>query len=453
MSFKAAVQATLHYLKNPFTKAALVSLIYILWVIWLGNSWLLLGVIVIADMYLTKFINWRFWRKRYPSGKKHKIGTEFFDAVIIALIMAIFLRVFLIEAYTIPTSSMEKTLTVGDLYFASKVRYGPRLPMTPLTIPFSHNVLPFTENSKSFSTKISFPYRRLKGRKSIRNFDVVVFNYPEGDTVIENFPDLEYYPLARQYGAQYLKNNYRLLYRPVDKRDNYVKRVIGLPGDTVQIIHGRTYVNGNTEPLAIGSQYNYSIKARGTAEDTLLFNKLDVALYDVNYNVYNSIYSIPLTRQKYRTLLDSGYYKAIVRYENSDLSSVTSQIFPHSNNYYWTEDNFGPLEIPGKNITVKLNAQNLPIYKRVISVYEGNHLRLHNDSIFINGQYTVEYTFKMNYYFMLGDNRHNSRDSRNWGFVPEDHIIGKATMIWLSLDKKNGRFRDIRWNKMFKFIR
>jgi signal peptidase I len=453
MHFNQYIHHIIRFLKNPFVRLIIFSLLYIAWVQWLGNQWLLFGLIIIADMHLTKFVNWRFWRKRKPPGEKHRFSTEFIDSLIIAIILAIFIRTFFVEAYTIPTSSMEKTLEVGDYIFVSKLRFGPRLPMTPITIPFTHNIMPFTRNKNSFSTWITFPYRRLRGISKIRNFQVVVFNYPEGDTVIENITDKSYYQIVRQYGESYVNNNYKLLYRPVDKRDNYIKRVIGMPGDTIQIVHGRTFVNEKPEPLALGSQYNYSIKAKGTAEDTMIFNILDVSLYDVNYNAYNSIYSLPLTRKAYHTLLDSGYFKAIVRYEDSDPFSANTQIFPYDKRYYWTEDNFGPLIIPKKNDSVAISVNNLPLYKRIISVYEKNNLTVKNDSIFINGIFCSSYTFKMNYYFMLGDNRHNSNDSRYWGFVPEDHIIGKATLVWLSLDKNKKWLKSIRWNKMFKFIR
>lgn len=453
MPLKDFPDKILRFIKNPFTRLSLISLFYIGWVVWFGNQWLLFGLIIIADLHLTKFVNWRFWRKRKPSGNKHKISTELMDSLIIAVFLAIFIRTFFIEAYTIPTSSMEKTLGVGDYIFVSKLRFGPRLPMTPVTIPFTHNVMPFTRNRNSFTTWITFPYKRLRGLSRIRNFQVVVFNYPEGDTVVENITDKSYYQMLRQYGKPYVTNNYRLMYRPVDKRDNYMKRVIGLPGDTVQIIHGRTFVNKKPEPLALGSQYNYSIKARGIAEDTVVFRKLDVSLYDVNYNAYNSIYSLPLTRKTYRTLVDSGYFKAISRYENSDPFSANSQIFPFDSRFSWTEDNFGPLIVPKQNETITLSTDNLPLYKRIISVYEKNSLRVDNDSIYINDKFSDTYTFKMDYYFMLGDNRHNSNDSRFWGFVPEDHIIGKATMVWLSIDKNKKWMNNIRWNKMFKFIR
>jgi signal peptidase I len=441
------------FLKSKYFLFIVVSILYACWTIWLGNYWLLLGIIVIADLQITKYVNWRFWRKRQPIGGKQKFGIDLLDSILIAIFLAVFVQLFFVEAYTIPTSSMEKTLNIGDYILVGKLRYGPRLPMTPFTIPFTHNTLPFKNAGTSYSTWLEFPYRRLNGISSIKNFDVVVFNYPEGDTVIKDHPEKSYYQVVRQLGTEYFKKNYKTIYRPIDKRDNYIKRVIGLPGDNIQIIHGTAYVNGKTEPPIQGIENNYSIKAKGTGTDTALFEKIGISLYDLNYNIYNSIYSIPLTKNMYRTILNSSYFKAIVRYENIDPATENKQIFPFDNHYLWTEDNYGPVRVPQKNKTISLSVSNLSLYKRIITNYEGNRLKVKNDTIYINDSIVNSYTFKMNYYFMLGDNRHNSNDSRYWGFVPENHIIGKAIFVWFSLGKNKGWYGNIRWNKMFKFIR
>ncbi len=379
--------------------------------------------------------------------------ADFLDATISAIIAAFMLRIFVIEAYTIPTSSMEKTLLVGDYIFVSKINYGPRLPMTPLSLPFAHNALPFTKSMKSYVEWLKIPYRRLAGFSKIKQGDVVVFNFPEGDTIARDVPDKSYYSLVRQYGRNFILNNHRILVRPIDKRDNYVKRCIGIPGDTIQIIHGVAYINHIRERIPENAQYNYFIKAEGDKHDTAIFKKYHISLYDINFNNYNSIYEAPLTRGNYVAIRDSNVFKAIRRYENIDPTFSNYLIFPFSKQYSWTEDNFGPVIVPKKNATVDLTIENLPLYKRIISVYEKNKLVLKGDSIFINDEPSQTYTFKMDYYFMMGDNRHNSNDSRYWGFVPENHIIGKAFFVWLSLDKNKKPFRNIRWNKMFKFIR
>jgi signal peptidase I len=439
--------------RKRYLKLLFSLILYSCWVLWVENYWLLFGVLVLFDLQITHIVNWRFWKKRKPAREKYKFMTELTDSLIIAVILVIFIRTFIVEAYTIPTSSMEKTLGVGDYIFVSKLKYGPRLPMTPITIPFAHNVLPFTKNVNSFFTWITFPYKRLHGASRIRNFDIVVFNYPDGDTVIKSLPEKNYYQMCRQFGYSYIKGNYELTYRPLDKRDNYIKRVIGLPGDTVQIIHGRNFVNHRPEPLSLGNQYNYEIKAKGTLSDTTVFKKLGVAMYDIRFNAYNSIYSVPLTRSMYRTLLDSAYFRAIVRHENIDPATVNNQIFPNNKNYNWTEDNFGPVLVPKKGLQIKLTKENLPLYSRIICAYEGNSIKIKEDTIFINGTICSTYNFKNDYYFMMGDNHHNSNDSRYWGFVPENHIIGKATMVWLSNDKNEKWPGSLRWNKMFKFIR
>ncbi|MBN1952068.1 MAG: signal peptidase I [Bacteroidales bacterium] len=443
------------FLKDPFVKFFAAATLYVLWVEWYGVQWLLFGVLIIADLHFTRFVNWRFWRKRQPAGKRYKPVTEIIDSLIIAILLAVFIRIFFFEVFTVPSSSMEKTLVEGDYILVSKYQYGPRMPMTPINMPFSHNTMPFSSEKKSFSTALSFPFRRLPGYSKIKHNDVVVFNFPVGDTVVAGAGSVNYYQLVRSHGRKYVSENYRLSYRPVDKRDYYTKRVVGISGDTVRIVHGKAFINQLEEDEILGSQHNYLVKARGTHQDTLNMLKLGISLSHVQYNEFNSIYTLPLTRRMYKTLVDSSFFKAIVPYESTDPipAEIHHRIFPFSPYYTWTEDNYGPLYIPEKGITVALNMLNLPLYERIITAYEGNSLSVRNDSIYINGLLSDAYTFRMNYYFMLGDNRHNSKDSRFWGFVPEDHIIGKAVLIWLSVDQNKAFLKSIRWDRMFKWIK
>lgn len=243
------------------------------------------GLIIIIDLFITRFVNWTFWKPQIKKGEKQKAGFEVLDALILAAIAAIFLRLFIIEAYTIPTSSMEKTLLAGDYIFVGKMKYGPRLPITPLSLPFTHNVLPLTNSTPSYLSWIKSPYKRLKGFTSIKHNDIVVFNYPEGDTVVVEYPNQSYYSLVRQYGRNFVRSNYTIKSRPVDKKDNYIKRCIGLPGDEVQIIHGIAHVNDKMEKLPGKSQFNYFIKTEGNEVDTLIFNSYEISLYDIYPNV------------------------------------------------------------------------------------------------------------------------------------------------------------------------
>jgi signal peptidase I len=429
-----------------------VSSLYAILVLWIGFYWLFAGILILADFYFTKFVNWRFWCKRLPKGQKHRFSTELIDSVIIAALFAVFLRIFFFEVYSIPTSSMERTLLTGDYILVNKLWYGPRMPMTPLTLPFTHSTLPFTKGRKSYNTMVQWPYKRLKGVSKIKHFDVVVFNYPEGDTVIRQKPEQSYYSIIRQYGRNSIVDKQKLASRPIDKCDNYVKRVIGLPGDTIKIQHGYAYINNKVEVQPEGLQLNYSVKILN-ASDTLYFNQLNISEYDIQTNEYNSIYTVPLTSKAYHYLIDSGNFKALTKYENIDPTETNRQIFPFDKQFSWTEDNYGSVVVPKSGTRIEINLRNLPLYKRIIAVYEGNKLEVKDDKICINDTLRNSYTFKMNYYFMMGDNRHNSNDSRFWGFVPEDHIIGKARLVWLSIDKNKKFPNNIRWNKMFKFIR
>jgi signal peptidase I len=368
-------------------------------------------------------MNWKFWSKKDKQPKKKKgFFREWFDAILFAVVAATIIRMFLIEAYTIPTSSMEKSLMVGDFLFVSKVSYGPRIPMTPLAFPLVHHTMPFSNSTKSYSEAIKLPYKRLPGLGSIKNNDIVVFNYPMED------------------------------FRPVDKRENYIKRCVAIPGDTLQVIEANLYINGE---LAYQPQDMQKLNLLKTSGVTLNPNSKIRHKYDL-------VDGGPISNQGDHRFFLSESVKAELG-EEAVIESIQPEIksdgqamdyiFPHDSNYRWNEDNFGKLAIPKAGVTVKLNVDNLPLYERIISFYEKNDLKVEEDRIYINGMEADSYTFKMNYYFMMGDNRHNSADSRFWGFVPEDHIVGKAVFIWLSLDSyAKGIFDKIRWKRLFTYI-
>ncbi len=462
------------FLKNKYFKFGLVSAIYILWVIWIENPWFLLGIPVIFDIYITKKVNWTFWKKR---GEKPSKLIEWVDALIFAVIAASLIRLFIIEAYTIPTSSMEKTLMIGDYLFVSKVSYGPKMPNTPISFPFAHNTLPLTSNVKSYTEWVKWPYNRLNGFGDVERNDIVVFNFPAGDTAIWEMQDQNYYAIKRRYANElrkrdirngseaksfddYLKNSreyieehYNITTRPVDKRTNYVKRCVALPGDTLKIDSGQVYINNEKQPHFEDMQYNYQVKTDGSKINTVLLDRMGVSKADRSHNPSASLYNMPLTRENYEKIRNFSNVISVKKYENTNPESVKYDIFPVDTNYQWTEDNFGPLYIPEKGETIDLTLKNLPLFERIIRTHEGNELNVKDSTIFINGEEAEEYTFQMDYYFMMGDNRHNSADSRFWGFVPEDHVVGKAVFIWLSMNREGGFLDKIRWDRMFNIIR
>lgn len=440
---------------HPYVKFGIITICYILWVIWVGNYWLLFGLPVIFDMHITKKVNWTFWKKR--GVKKHKRVTEWVDALIFAVVAATFIRMFFIEAFTIPTSSMEKTLLVGDYLFVSKVSYGPKLPNTPLSIPFVPHTMPTTESTPSFLTWIDWPYKRIAGFGEVKRNDIVVFNFPEGDTVASRVPEQSYYQLCRDYGRERIwtdKRNFgEIVVRPVDKREFYIKRCVAIAGDTLYIKDGQVYINGVEQEHFKRMQYNYFVQTNGTKINDRYFDNLEVSDDDSrSYNPNFSTYDIPLMSDKADAIKGFANVNLVQRKVKPDTIS-SYYIFPHSELIRWNEDNFGPMWIPKKGMTIELTKQNLPIYERIIGHYEGNQLEVKNEEIFINGQKATTYTFKMDYFWMMGDNRHNSADSRYWGFVPEDHVVGKAVFIWMSLDKDKGWFDGkIRWDRLFRFI-
>lgn len=442
-------------LTNKWFKYSVAGILYCLWVIWLKNYWWFLGMPVIFDMYISKKVHWAFWKKKDPPGGKQTKTVEWVDAVIFAVVASTFIRMFFIEAYTIPTSSMEKSMLVGDYLFVSKVSYGPKIPNTPLSFPFVHNTLPFSTTAKSYVEWIKTPYRRIAGLGNVENNDIVVFNFPEGDTVATNMSQFSYYYLIRHYGRDRVWNDKatfgKIIARPVDKRENYIKRCIAIPGDEIKIIDGQVYVNGTAQKHFPGIQYDYIVTTNGTSINSLTLERMGISYddqktYDVNQYIF------PLTDENVGEIKQLGNVVSVQKV-NMPAGNWDQDIFPSNENYPWNVDNFGPLKIPKAGETINLTTENLPLYRRIIDVYEEHDLEVKDSTIYIDGNAANTYTFKMNYYWMMGDNRHNSADSRYWGFVPEDHVVGKAVFIWMSLNKDKGFPSNIRWNRIFSTIK
>ena len=385
--------------------------------------------------------------------KKSQI-REWTDAIIFAVVAASIIRIFMIEAYTIPTSSMEKSLLVGDFLFVSKMSYGPKLPNTPLAFPFVHHTMPLSQYAKSYVEWIKWPYYRFPGTTTIKHGDVVVFNYPDGDTVALKQQNSSYYYLVRHMGRERVWNDKfnfgDIVARPVDKRENYIKRCIGLPGDTIQIIDEVVHINGKALDFPKLSQFTYEVKTDGNPINRRTINKLDIT-EEIRMNEAGN-QEITLTQESVAKLKELPNVLSVTKIIQPK-GYWLPDIFPFDSTYAWNVDNFGPLYIPKAGATVKLTLANLPLYTRIINAYELNSLSVKDGKIFINGKESTSYTFKMDYYWMMGDNRHNSADSRFWGFVPIDHIVGKAVFVWLSLDNNKSLFGGkIRWSKLMRSV-
>ena len=359
------------------------------------------------------------FKKKYPY--KKSVTREWADAIIFATVAASLIRGFLIEAYMIPTGSMERSLLVGDFLFVSKLNYGPRIPNTPLAFPFAHHTMPIT-GGKAYSELIKIPYKRLPGFENIERNDVVVFNFPmEADAPYN---------------------------RPVDKRENYIKRAVGVPGDVVEMKGGHLVVNGKTgfDSNDVQSAYIVYTDERGLDPDILVDKRFEyMELPDENGRIV--AYLLHVTKEEIQQVRGWSNVTEVMPYNND------SAAFPKDNQYNWNFHNFGPLTVPTKGDVVQINDRSYPIYQRLITVYEGNTLEKRADGFYINGVKEATYTIKMNYYWMMGDNRDNSLDSRDFGFVPEDHVVGKALFTWLSWDKDGTFFSKIRWNRIFRGIK
>ena len=391
----------------------------------------------------------RYAGKMVVKNYKKSASREWIDAAVFAIVAATIIRTFVFEAYTIPTPSMEKTLLVNDFLFVSKFSYGPRIPNTPLAMPFVHHTLPFIP-AKSYSEKIRIPYTRWFATPVKRN-DVVVFNFPVNDTLINeetNFGSrTTYYQAVRDMGREQVWNQFEpiIITRPVDKRENFIKRCVAIGGDMLQIVNGKVLVNGKQQPAFPESERYYKMFVpANTYMDKEKFTELGINLREDQEDrrqAADGSILINITNKELANLkLPAGY-------SISDFVLPTDQMFPHyDTERRWSADNYGPIWIPKKGASIELTPENIARYERCIQVYEGNVFEIRGGKYFINNKESKNYTFKMDYYFMMGDNRHNSLDSRYWGFVPEDHVVGKASLIWFSWEG------GPRWKRLFSSI-
>lgn len=489
--------------RAQWIKFSIAIILYLAFLVWVKSWWGLILVPFIFDIYITKKVPWSFWKKSQNPAVRSVMSWV--DAIVFALVAVYFVNIYVFQNYQIPSSSLEKSLLVGDFLYVSKMSYGPRVPNTPLSMPLTQHTLPIF-NTKSYVEWPQWKYKRVPGFGKVKLNDIVVFNFPAGDTVALGVQETDFYSLAynqgkqiysapiqmdsltRQQqkvvydlyynaGRQHILSNPRdygkVTWRPVDRRENYVKRCVGLPGDTLQIVDGQVMIDGKAIENPENLQFNYFVQTTGPYINDEMFRELGISKADQylmtgdgSYDnglaemgldsrnaqgLLNPVYHLPLTQKMYDTLSANKKLISKIIMEPEDYSG---QMYPQNLYTKWNRNNYGPIWIPAKGTTITLTPDNLPIYERCIAVYEGNKLEQKEDGIYINGVKTDQYTFQMDYYWMMGDNRHNSADSRYWGFVPEDHVVGKPIVVWLSLDKDRNWFDGkIRWNRLFKVVK
>ncbi len=458
--------------KKQWIKFGIAAVVYCLFALWMQNAWLLVGLIVLVDIYLTKYIPWGGWKKSKNPAVQNVL--EWVDDILFALVAVYLINLFVFQNYQIPSASLEKSLLVGDYLFVSKLSYGPRVPNTPISFPLVQNTLPVLD-CKSYLDWPEWGYKRVAGFGNIKRNDIVVFNFPAGDTVALKVQNPDYYSLVEQYGREAIRLNKadfgEVIYRPVDKRENYVKRCIGMPGDMLEVRDNQVYINGEAAKNPENMQFVYYVEVTSPFSEEQ-FRLLNVSKEDriiefaggannegalrflgftpdENGN-YNIIYRMPLTQKALETAHKlSNVRKTVIQ---PDVFGG-SMFYPVDYKTGWTRDNYGPIWIPNKGATIELDERNLALYGRCIKNYENNTLEVRDGAVLINGQPATSYTFQYDYYWMMGDNRHLSADSRSWGFVPEDHVVGKPILIWLSLDKDRSLFDGgIRWGRMFRMV-
>ena len=424
--------------RGGWIRAGIWSALYVAFVIWVAwGDWKSLGWLVllplIVDAFTTKYINYSWWRKYKDTRPMLYTVCSWVDAIVFALVAVYFINLYIFQNYQIPSSSLEKTLRVGDFLYVSKMAYGARVPQTPLSMPLVQHTMPeWLGGGKRYFYHPHWGYKRLKGWTNPQKGDIVVFNFPAGDTVCSLMQNPDYYTLKHYYGEAFIRQRKDVFgeieTRPVDRRENYVKRCVGTPGDSLQIIDNVIYVNGEREPEREGLQLNYYVQTDGHIFSAKYLEKIGISVAD-RVQVDATTWHFPLTEAMREELSKNPHVLALV-IEPEDRGGA---VYPMGHNE-WTRDNYGPIYIPKKGDRILITEDNYWIYKRIAEAYEFKPITI--------GE---EYEFGMDYYWMMGDNRHNSADSRYWGFVPEDHVVGRPVFIWLSIDKDRHK---IRWDRL-----
>lgn len=453
-----------------WVRFGIVSVVFFLWVAWLGNWWVALWWLLLADIYILGYIPFTWWKKSKNAAVRSVMSWV--DAIVYALILVYFVFTFVGQNYQIPSSSLEKSLLVGDYLWVNKMAYGPRVPNTPVHFPLVQNTFPII-NTKSYLESPQWDYKRLKGLGRVERGDIVVFNFPAGDTVCAKVSNPDYYTLARMYGRETIEANPQtfgeIIWRPVDRRENYVKRAVGLPGEWISIKDGVIYINGEALPQPENVQFNHYFQLSQGAMTDVMWDELGIAADDrhevpvtsddlpalrsLGFTVNGDgtvppVYASPLTPAMVKALEENPAVAKVMRIP----AQTGEMLYPAGVADSWTRADYGELWIPAKGKTLKMGPRAWDIYGRVIRDYEGNHDAEWRDGrLWIGGEPHDTYTFKMDYYFMMGDNRDNSLDSRYWGFVPEDHIVGRPEMVLISFDKDRSLFNGgIRWNRIVR---
>lgn len=456
---------------SRWIRFTIVAVIFLAWVAWLGNWWVAILLFLLFDIYITGYIPLTWWKK--SKNPVVRGVMSWVDAILYALVLVYFVFTFIGQNYQIPSSSLEKTLLTGDYLWVNKMAYGPRVPMTPIHFPLVQNTFPII-NTKSYVEWPNWKYHRLKGLGNVERGDIVVFNFPAGDTVALKAQNPDYYHLIEMYGRTAVKMNKaqfgEVIYRPVDRRENYVKRAVGLPGERLKIVGGTIYIDGEPIEQPQNVQFNYYFQKKDGPMTEAEWEALDIPVDDrrvvpvtpadvpslqslgfaVNPDgsvptVYNSPLTLDMAAQ-----LEAMPGIAKVMQEKPSVPEPLS-LYPTELSANWTRADYGEIWIPKKGATIELTPQNWHLYGRAIRNYEHNEAELRGDTVYIDGKPATHYTFRMDYYFMMGDNRDNSLDSRYWGLVPEDHIVGKPMFVLISFDKDKGIFNGgVRWNRIFK---